>query len=208
MRPAYLGRHTLWLPLVVMAVCTAIPEPGRIALDALGPTAFCVVFFGVLCLAPGKITRTETATTIANVVAVSVLAPVITYTLAILLRVAPDIRALMVIAACAPIAQVAGALAVTLKLPARAAAIAALLTAVTNMVLLPLNGHFLAHGGLPISIPILALRCATLVMAPAILAFTVRQIFPAHVEAWRADSRGLLVIGRSLFAAARGPALR
>ncbi len=207
MRPAIVAPHGVWLPLVFMAVCTAILPLGQLALQGIGAWTIMVVFFGVLAMPAGGVTRSDGITAAAIVAAVAILSPVLTGCLAIALHVNAEMRALMVLAACAPIAQSIGALTAILKLPGRSPAIAALITALISPIVLPMSGLLLAGGALPISGHILAIRTAGLVMAPAIVAFGLRISFPATTDKLRGDFRGLVILGLSMFAAARGPGL-
>ncbi|MBS0638401.1 MAG: hypothetical protein JSS43_00930 [Proteobacteria bacterium] len=207
MRPAVLAPHGVWLPLAVMAVCTALPSLGHLALKTIPVWAVVIAFFSAMAMPAGHATRAEGAHAAAIVVAIATLSPLLATLLARALDVDAETGALMALTACAPITPAVGSVAALLRLPGRAPMMAALLAALISPAVLWAVSGLLTGNALPVSAATVAIRMGLVVMLPTILAFGLRHLYPARSMAWCFEFRGMVVVGLSMVAAARGEGL-
>jgi predicted Na+-dependent transporter len=163
-----------------------------------------IAFFSAMAMPFGRVTREEGVGAAAIVAGLATLSPLLAASVALALGLDPETRALMALTACAPISPGVGALAAILNLPGRGPMVAALLTSLISPLVLWAVGLLFAGDALPVSAGTLAVRMGLLVMLPSLLAFGLRHLFPARTMALCIEFRGLVVLGLSMFAAARG----
>ena len=204
----FIGRNGIWIPPAFVLVGLLLPQIGAVAMHGIRYSAFCIVFFGILTMSPGKLSRDDIAPTLSLTAAATVLAPAFVYAAGLMLHIPLNLLLAMVVVAVTPIAQVAGAYAAILNLPDRGPTLAALATVMLAPLAMPLVVLFVSANELQVSPLPLAERAALLALLPAALAFILRSVWPDRVTALRLHFRGLVIVALSLISAAMGMGLR
>ncbi|MFO1028328.1 MAG: hypothetical protein U1E70_24395 [Acetobacteraceae bacterium] len=203
-----IARNGIWIPPVFVIVGLIIPQAGEFGMLGIRYSAFCIVFFGILTMSPGNLSKPDIGPTVSLTLAATLLAPVFAYAAGQLMRLPLDLQLAMVLVAATPIAQVAGAYAAILDLPDRGPTLAALVTVILAPLAMPLVVHVVSGDALQVSPLLLAERAAVLALLPATMAFVLRSVWPERVTALRLQFRGLVIIALSFISAAMGMGLR